>query len=190
MNEPTGTGSAAALRRAVVEAEAHVHRFGWDGPLRVFALVRTAEAARREPELVAQLPADDAAAAAADPDHLLLVEQDGLEELGSDEDLETLLGRMAWPPEVDGVAVTVERLVVPPEVEAQAPADPEEAVRWLAGHPGRRDVRLAAGVLRDGARACVVRARSGGSDDAEDDLVTGDDLVPGLTAALAATLED
>ena len=100
-----------------------------------------------------------------------------------------MLGRLAWPAEVEGVALTVERLVVPPEVEAQAPADPEEALRWLGEHPRRREVRIAAGVLRDGSRACVLRTR-GTEADPEEAVVTGPDLVPGLTRALASTLED
>ena len=190
-----------ALNRAVREVEAHVSAFGWDGPVRLFALVRTAEALRREPDLAAQLPPEDAEAAATDPDHLLLVEQDELEDLATQPDpdagageamtdaLERMLGRLAWPAEVEGVALTVERLVVPPEVEAQAPADPDEALRWLGGHPRRREVRIAAGVLRDGARSCVLRTR-GTAEDPDEAVVSGPDLVPGLTRALASTLQD
>ncbi len=193
--------SDLALRRAVREVEEHVHRYGWDSPVRLFALVRTAEALQREPELAAQLPPEDASAAAEDPDHLLLVEQDELEGLATQVEpgqdapadptdaLEQLLARLAWPTEVEGVALTVERLVVPPEVEAQAPDDPEEALRWLGEHPRRREVRIAAGVLRDGARACVIRTR-GTEADPDGAVVTGADLVPGLTRALASTLED
>ncbi len=195
-----------ALQRAVREVEEHVAGFGWDAPVRLFALVSTAEALTREPDLLQRLPVEDATAAAADPDHLLLVEQDELEELGAGEGpggpagpdseagddadtLERMLARLAWPPEVQGVALTVERLVVPPEVEAQAPADPAEAVAWLAEHPRRRDVRIAAAVLRDGTRACVLRTR-GTDADPEEAVVSGPDLVPGLSRALAATLED
>lgn len=188
-----------SLQRAVREVEEHVARYGWDSPVRLFALVRTADAVQREPELAAQLTEEDAAALADDPDALLLVEQDELDELaapgedpaaGQDTDaLERMLARLAWPDDVQGVALTVERLVVPPEVEAQAPADPDEAVRWLAEHPRRRDVRIAAGVLRDGSRACALRTR-GTEADPEETVVTGPDLVPGLTRALAATLED
>lgn len=179
-----------SLDRAVREVETHVARYGWDGPVRLFALVRTESAAAREPGLLDQLTAEDAEAAAADPGHLLLVEQDGVEELdgGADGDLERILGALAWPVEVDGVAVTVERLVVPPDVEAQAPADPDEALRWLAEHPRRHEVRIAAGVLRDGARSCVIRTRGQGED--EEQVVGGPDLVPGLTEALGATLVD
>ena len=190
-----------SLNRAVREVETHVSAFGWDGPVRLFALVRTAEALRREPDLASQLPPEDAEAAAADPDHLLLVEQDELEDLARKPDpvagpageetdaLERMLGRLAWPEEVEGVALTVERLVVPPEVEAQAPADPDEALRWLGAHPRRREVRIAAGVLRDGARACVLRTR-GTAEDPDETVVSGPDLVPGLIRALASTLQD
>ncbi|MGJ7441950.1 PPA1309 family protein [Aquipuribacter sp. MA13-6] len=202
-----------ALQRAVREVEEHVASYGWDSPVRLFALVRTAEALQREPDLLDRLPAEDAEAAAADPDHLLLVEQDELDELAATPDgspdgpagrsdapgsggehgdadaLERMLARLAWPDEVQGVALTVERLVVPPEVEAQAPPEPAEAVRWLAEHPRRRDVRIAAAVLRDGGRACVLRTR-GTQEDPEETVVSGPDLVPGLTRALAATLED
>lgn len=199
-----------ALQRAVREVEDHVASYGWDSPVRLFALVRTAEALQREPDLLDRLPVEDAEAAAADPDHLLLVEQDELDELseapagvggGSDgggadgvasgdaDALERMLARLAWPEEVQGVALTVERLVVPPQVEAQAPADPQEAVRWLAEHPRRREVRIAAAVLRDGSRACVLRTR-GTVEEPEEAVVSGPDLVPGLTRALQATLED
>lgn len=197
--------SQVALERAVREAEGHVAGYGWDGPVRLFALVRTSQALTREPDLSDGLSSEDATASADDPEHLLLVEQDDLDELATDEaagrptptsgpdapvdPLERMLARLAWPDEVDGVALTVERLVVPPDVEAQAPAAPEAAVRWLAQHPRRRDVRIAAGVLRDGSRACVVRTRADDSD-GEEHVVTGVDLVPGLTRALAATLSD
>ena len=87
------------------------------------------------------------------------------------------------------MALSVERLVVPPDVEAQAPTDPDEALRWLGEHPRRREVRIAAGVLRDGARACVLRTRST-AEDPDETVVSGPDLVPGLTRALASTLQD
>ena len=56
-------------------------------------------------------------------------------------DLESLLGRVAWPEDVAGVALAVERIVVPPDAERDLPTDPREATDRLAGHPDRRDVR-------------------------------------------------
>ena len=175
----------AAVRRAVRELEAHVASGGWDGPVRVFALVNTARALGQDPSLATTLGPNVVAAATDDPEHLTAVEQEQLPDADS---LEGLLGRLAWPPSVDGAAVVVERLVVPPEAEAQAPKEPDAALAFLQEHPDRRELRMAAAALRDGTGACAVRAR----DHDEDDRVAvgGTELVPGLVAAVAATLED
>lgn len=175
-------GRRQAVLRAVREVEQHVAASGWDGPVRLFALVRTAGALERDPQLSARLPADVVQAALADPDHLTLVEQEDLPDAAS---LEQLLGGLAWPPTVDGAAIVTERVVVPPEVEAQLPADPGEAIAFLANHPARREVRLAAAVLRDGTSGCAVRARD---HDRDGDVAVGADLVPGLVEALAGSL--
>jgi hypothetical protein len=171
-----------AVLRAVRELERHVAAGGWDGPVRLFALVRTAGALARDPELADRLPPDVVDAAQMDPEHLTLVEQEELPDASS---LEELLGGLAWPPTVDGTALVTERIVIPPEVEAQMPTDPEEAVEWLAEHPARREVRLAAAVLRDGTGGCAVRARD---HDRDADVAVAPDLVPGLLQALARTL--
>ena len=173
-----------AVRRVVVELEQHVAAAGWDAPIRIFALIRTAAALERDADLSRQLPADVVAAAQADPDHLTAVEQEGLPEA---ETLHDLLGQLAWPESVDGAAIVVERSVIPPAVEAQMPKDEEEALAWLQAHPERRDVRLAAATLRSGQHACALRARD---HDADDQVAVGPDLAPGLVAAMAATLED
>jgi hypothetical protein len=176
------TARGLAVTRAVRELERHVAAQGWDGPVRLFALVRTADAVQREPRLSGQLPPEMLAAAGADREHLTVVEQEGLPVASS---LEELLAQIAWPGTIDGAAVVVERTVVPPDVEAQIPSDPERALAWLAAHPARRDVRLAAGVLRDGTAACAVRARD---HDEDDRVAVGADLVPALVEALTATL--
>lgn len=173
----------AALDRAVRELERHVARGGWDGPVRVFALVRTADALQRDPSLRDQLPPDLVAAAERDADHVTSVEQEGLPEADTIEDL---LGRIAWPDTVDGAAIVLERIVVPPEAEAGLPADPDAAVAQLLAHSAREDVRLAAGVLRSGQSSCALRTRRHDDDLA---VASGPDLVPGLVAALHATLE-
>ncbi|SFJ83869.1 PPA1309 family protein [Cellulomonas sp. KH9] len=182
----TDTSPEARARRALADAvreiEHHVAAAGWDAPVRVFALVRTQSALDAEPGLADQLTPDVLAAARADDQHLTSIEQEGLP---AAEDLEQLLGGLTWPPTVDGAAVTVERVVLPPGVEQDLPADPDEALAALLAHPQRQDVRLAVGVLRDGPGWCAVRTRAHDSDDA---VGQGPDLVPGLVEAVRATL--
>lgn len=165
------------LLRAAVDTERHVARIGWDQPPRLFALVRTPELLEREPALAAQLQD-------AEDDGYTAVEQEGLPPTS---DLESLLGRVAWPAEVDGVALAIERIVVPPEAERDLPEDPDAAADRLAAHPSRKDVRLLAACLRDGRSICLLRQRDHDSDDA---VAIGEDLAPGLTHALAMTLRD
>ena len=169
--------ASEGLRDAVVEAERHVAGFGWDQPPRLFALVRTQDLIAREPALADQLGTPG-------PSQLTAVEQEGLAPTSS---VESMLGTLAWPPEVDGAALALERLVVPPEAERDLPADPERAVEQLAAHAQRRDVRLVVGVLRDGTAMCALRQREHDDDAA---VAVGPDLVPGLVHALLATLSD
>jgi hypothetical protein len=178
---PDLSPAAAALAEAVVEIERHVATGGWDGPVRVFALVRTAAALDAEPSLARQLPPEVLAAAAADPEHLTSVEQEGLP---ASDDLEGLLASIAWPDGVHGAAITVERIILPPEAEADLPADPDAALAALLAHPQRQDVRIAAGVLRSGEGWCAVRTRA---EDADIAVGQGPDVVPGLVDALRAT---
>jgi hypothetical protein len=173
--------AAQALAEAVVEIERHVATGGWDGPVRVFALVRTAAALDAEPGLARQLPPEVLAAAAAQPDHLTSVEQEGLP---ASDDLEGLLAAIAWPDGVHGAALTVERIVLPPEAEQDLPTDPDAALQALLAHPQRQDVRIAVGVLRSGEGWCAVRTRA---EDADQAVGQGPDVVPGLVEALRAT---
>lgn len=179
-----------AVRQAVVDIERHVARAGWDGPVAVFALVRTADAVERTPELTQDLPEEALAAATEDAEHLTSIEQDGLP---ASTDLEDLLAQLAWPESVDGAAVVVERIVVPPEAEAQISAQVSELppqaaeaakVDRLLVHPDRQDVRIAAGVLRTGESWCALRSRANDFDDA---VAGAPAAVPGLVAALSAT---
>src|SRR3954454_12793601 len=94
--------SPDALTRALLETERHVAAAGWDQPPRLFALVRTASVLEREPSLRTQLDAGTLAAADADPEHLIAIEQ---ESLPTTSNLESLLGNLAWGPDVDGVAL-------------------------------------------------------------------------------------
>lgn len=190
------------LVQCAIETERYVASAGWDQPTRLFALVETAKLIAAEPSLAEQLRRGGDGAASVDGgdgsnggsgddsestdvgDALSAIEQD---ELPPTDPLEDFLGMLAWPAEVAGVALAVERIVVPPEAEADLPDDPDEATRVLAAHPDRVEVRLLAAVTRDGESTCLLRQRPNDSDDA---VAVGRDIAPELVAALAATLED
>ena len=165
------------LADAVREIEAHVAQSGWDQPPRLFALVRTAALAEREPHLRAQL------GEGVSPDGYTAIEQ----ELETEQPLEDLLGQIAWPDQVSGCAAVVERLVLPPDADGRVPTDSLEAEAYAREHPERQEIRLVAGALRGGATYCALRLRS---HDDEESVLTGDDLVPALLELLRETLEE
>lgn len=162
------------LLSCAVDTEQHVARAGWDQPPRLFAIARNGDIAAREPSLAPQL-------AGVDPDAFSTIEQEGMPPTSS---IEEMLGRLAWPDEVDGAALAIERIVVPPEAERDLPEDPEAATQALAAHPARQDVRLLVAVLRDGEGVCLLRQRAYDSDDK---VAIGEDIAPGLLEALRAT---
>ena len=167
----------------MTETEAHVAAFGWDQPVRVFALVRTNEALAADPDIAELLDAATVEESRTDPELLMVVEQEGLPAAA---DLEHLLARLAWPESVHGAAISVERLVLPPAAqdEAEAITDAAERLAFLQARPDREDIRMVVGVLRSGESWCVLRSRTH-DDDAS--IYQGEQLVPGLTEALAAT---
>jgi hypothetical protein len=176
--EPADAHANRRLDALTLDVERHAAQAGWDQPTRLYALVETADLLRREPQLAEQVGRSD------EPGGLTPVEQGDLPEHAS---IEELLRGIAWPPEVLGSALCVERLMVPPDAEKDMPQDEQDALRWLAEHPQRQEVRIVAAVLRDGSRSCALRMRA---HDDETSVLTGPDLVPGLSAALAATLAD
>lgn len=163
------------LLRVVREVELHASTDGWNQPDRVFAVVSTGELMSKEPQLAASL-------GDADPQGWTPIEQDPVPQ-----GVEELLPGIIWPSEVRGCAVVVERLVLPPEADAQVPEDPEAARTYAAEHPDREEVRIALAVLRSGETACALRLRS---HDQDDEVLTGQDLVPGLVELLRGTLEE
>ena len=181
--QPSPSSRSRALARAVTETEAHVAAFGWDQPVRVFALARTAEALRTDPDLAEFLDASAVEEARTDPELLTVVEQEGLPAAA---DLEHLLAQLAWPESVHGAAISVERLVLPPaaQEEADAIADAAERLAFLQARPDREDIRMVVGVLRSGESWCALRSRAH-DDDAS--VYQGEQLVPGLVEALATT---
>jgi hypothetical protein len=165
------------LRLVTLEVESHVSADGWDQPPRMYALVPTAHLVEVEPALAERLNAH----LEAQPDGYTSIEQD---ELPPDRPIEGLLSGIEWPEAVEGCAVVVERVMLPPDVEEDLPADEDELMAFVSEHPARREVRLVAAVTRDGERHSAVRAR-----DPEDaPLLEGPDLVPGLLDLLTKTL--
>ncbi|MCZ7416646.1 MULTISPECIES: PPA1309 family protein [unclassified Streptomyces] len=178
-----GTPPAASpLTRAVLEIDEYAAGLGWDQPARLFALVDTAQLREEEPELAERLGLDDGDTGPAVG--LTPIEQD---ELPPGVPLDEFLGTIAWPDAVTGCALSIERLMLPPTAETSLPKDlDEEALTaWVAEHPERQEVRMTVGVLRDGGREAALRLRE---KDATTEVLTGENLVPGLAEALTATL--
>lgn len=67
---------------------------------------------------------------------------------------------------------------------ARPAATEAQLAEWVAHHPDRQEVRITAAVLRDGKREIALRLRE---KDLAREVLTGPDLVPGLTKALLAT---
>lgn len=169
-----------ALAAAVLEIETHISEAGWDQPARLYALVETARLVEREPALAAAMGLDSSSAQGS----LTPVEQD---QLAPDSPLEQVLESVTWPPSVSGCAAVVERLVLPPGLDAQIPEDPAEAEEFAREHPDRQEVRIVAGATRGGSTYCALRLRA---HDDDQSVMGASDLVPGLLRLLAATLED
>lgn len=161
------------LPTAVLEIERHAAEAGWDQPARLFALVETARLVQREPHLASSL--GDAV--------LTPVEQEGL---ATDGPLEEQLTGISWPETVHGCAAIVERVVLPPEVEPDVPDEPARAASFASAHPERQEVRIVAAATRTGASYCALRLRG---HDADESVLTGPDLVPGLVELVRATLD-
>jgi hypothetical protein len=171
------TTAPSPLLALVGEVEGHVAEAGWDQPPQLFALVDTEELLRAEPQL-----AETMGIVAGRPGALTPIAQEPL----ADAPLDEALARIAFGPQVLGVVLAHEVVVLPPEAEGEVGGE-TDAVAAAAAHPARREVRMAVGVLRDGRREAVLRLR--GLEGEDDERVTGPDLVPGLADALLATLE-
>jgi len=179
---PSVPPAAAPLTRAVLEIDAFAATMGWDLPARLFALVDTGRLLSNEPALAARLGLEASAEGAGE---LTPIEQ---EELPEGKPLDEFLGTIAWPESVDGCALVVERMMLPPSAEAELPKglDGDALASWVAEHPQRQEVRMTVAVLRDGSRETALRLRE---KDTANDVLTGPDLVPGLADALLATFD-
>ncbi len=150
-----------ALEQTTRDLDVYVANDGWDQPTRLFAISDTGQLLEREPSLAAQL----SGSAAESP--WTTIEQEGLPEHS---DLDELLRGIGWPPSVDGVAVSAERIMVPP-----AGADRDS----------QHELRLTMAVLRDGSRCTVLRLKD---HDSPEMVVVGADLITGLGDLLMHTL--
>ncbi|MBF6327065.1 PPA1309 family protein [Nocardia transvalensis] len=189
---------AAALYRCIREVAEFADAEGWDRPPQMFALVPTVDLVAAEPTLQDQL--DDGA-------ELTPIAQEPFpDDVSRDQmALDEFLATTSWPPAVQGCVLVQQIVVLPPDAEqtlddAIAPllADRDAADRAARDaaetHPGRRDARLFAGVLRDGASLCLLQVRPEDDEDdpfADDiDLRTYPNLAPNLIEALRHTLEN
>lgn len=148
------------LTRCALETELHVAADGWNQPPRLFALAKNGDLLRRQPALASML-------GDIDPEEFSAIEQDGA--LG--DDLEESLGHTAWPTDVDGVALAIERVIMPPDGPSATQAQ-------------REDVRLLVAALRDGEIITLVRRKA----EDDDKVAIGTNIAPGLVEALKATL--
>ncbi|GAB2727074.1 PPA1309 family protein [Nocardia thraciensis] len=188
---------STALYRCIREVAEYADGEGWDRPPQLFALVPTVDLVAAEPTLEDQL---------ADGAELTPIAQEPLPDdvRGDAMALDEFLATTSWPPSVAGCVLVQQIVVLPPEAEqtlddAIAPllADRDAADRAARDaavtHPGRRDARLFAGVLRDGVSLCLLQVRP--EDDEDDpfgdlDLRTAPNLAPNLVEALRHTLEN
>ncbi|MFT3970253.1 MAG: PPA1309 family protein [Micropruina sp.] len=165
-----------ALVAALMDIERHVGGVGWDQPARLFALVPTTELIAAEPQLAEHLTGG----LEPQPGHLSAIEQDGF---ASGADLGEALGRIAWPETVAGVALSLERFFLPGAMDAGL-GEGAAASDTVRTNPDRQEIRVVVGATRAGDSYGVARIRSH-----PDDLLSSIDLVPGLAAALARTLD-
>nr|WP_085995791.1 PPA1309 family protein [Nocardia transvalensis] len=188
---------STALYRCIREVAEYAEDEGWDRPPQLFALVPTADLVAAEPTLEDQL---------ADGAELTPVAQEPLpDDLRSDSmALDEFLATTSWPPAVAGCVLVQQIVVLPPDAEqtldeAIAPLMADRDAADRAGrdaavtHPGRRDARLYAGVLRDGVSLCLLQIRPDEDEDdpfGDLDLRTAPNLAPNVVEALRHTLEN
>ncbi|MFI5777690.1 PPA1309 family protein [Nocardia sp. NPDC051570] len=188
---------ASALYRCIRDVAEFADAEGWDRPPQMFALVPTVDLVAAEPTLQDEL--DDGA-------ELTPIAQEPFPEDigGGSPALDEFLATTSWPPAVRGCVLVQQIVVLPPDAEqtlddAIAPLladrDAADAAARDAAvtHPGRRDARLYAGVLRDGVSLCLLQIRPD-EDEADPfggiDLRTAPNLAPNLVEALRNTLEN
>lgn len=173
-----------SLEATAREIDKYVARGGWDGQIHLFALVEAQKALAENPALEADLPPGVNSEDLNSPQAMLSIEQ---EDLPAAAGIGELLAQIAWPDTVDGAALTVERILLPPAAEAKLPKDPQAALKALENHPDKQEARITASVTRSGDAWCIIRLRAY---DTEKMVLSGAELAPGITQALAQTFQD
>ncbi|MBH0775669.1 PPA1309 family protein [Nocardia bovistercoris] len=182
------------LARSVREVAEFADAEGWGRPPQMFALVPTADLVAAEPGLLDQLD---------EGNELTPVAQEAFPDdiTGGSMALDEFLATTTWPPAVQGCVLVQEIVVLPPDAEstlddalepllADHEAADAAARAAAAAHPERREARLLAAVLRDGASLCLLQLRPEDDEDFGDlDLRTYPNLAPNLVEALHHTFE-
>ncbi|MET8649598.1 PPA1309 family protein [Nocardia aurea] len=182
------------LARSVREVAEFADAEGWGNPPQMFALVPTTDLVAAEPGLIDQLDQGN---------ELTPIAQEAFPEdiTGGSMALDEFLATTTWPPAVQGCVLVQEIVVLPPDAEstlddALAPLladhDAADAAARAAAesHPERREARLLAAVLRDGASLCLLQLRPEDDDEFADlDLLTYPNLAPNLVEALHNTFD-
>lgn len=158
------------LTRCALETEIHVASAGWGQQPRLFSLANNGALFKRQPALKSLL-------GDLDPSEFSAIEQDV--EV-TNKTLEKVLGTTAWPSDVDGVALVVERVIIPTE---DAPSSFGSSAGPRQGE--KEDVRLVVAALRNGEIITLVRRKK---EDSDDKVAIGTNIAPGLVEALKATL--
>ena len=169
--------------QAVIEIERHVSSAGWDQPAQLFALVPTEELLAAEPQLAAQLDADDAS------QPLTPVAQGELPGGMDDEHLADALARIEWPDGVSGCASGGRARSCCRRRSSPAWPMPSPTPSW----PGWRAAIRAGTKYGWWPRYCVTGDRFGAvrlrTHDEDSAVLTGVDLVPTLCQVLSLTFE-
>lgn len=172
------TAAELAVANTAYSIDRELAGLGWDQAPALFALVKTANLLKQD--LPDEVRESAAAQVKEDPNHYTAVLQD------MDTDLLQKLPDIWWPDEVDGAAIALEQIALPPAAEADIPSEAKAREDFLANHPDRDDIRLVVAVLREGESWCTLRARSA---DTASKVAGGSMLVPDLVRALWRTFE-
>lgn len=118
------------LTDVVVDIERSTARVGWGHTPPIYALVPTAMLLI-DPNLPTDIAERPHTGWDGIEDHLSAIIQEDL----TDDDIEQVLAYLTWSGTVPGAALTIECIIVPPEVEGKTSENPDEALVFISNHP-------------------------------------------------------